>query len=80
MCKKCLQKWILGSLRKSKAFLIAKCRKQFGQKISEVSSVQPAQTNERATNVVADCSNLISDFLCGVNNDNDIYASIQQTL
>jgi len=30
------------------------CRKQFGQKISEVSSVQPAQTNERTVNVVVD--------------------------
>jgi len=30
------------------------CRKQFGQKISEVSSVQPAQTNERTANVVVD--------------------------
>jgi len=33
-----------------------KCRKQFGQNISEVSSVQPGQTNGRTTNVFIDRS------------------------
>jgi len=39
---------------KKKHFFWAKCRKQFGQKISEMHSVQPAQTNERTANVVID--------------------------
>jgi len=45
-----------------------------------VSSVQPAQTNERAANVVIDSSSPFQTQLCGVRNDNDIYAPIQQKL
>jgi len=36
---------------------LPKCRKQFGQKISEVSSVQPVKTNEKTANVFVDSSN-----------------------
>jgi len=46
------------------------------QKISEVSSVQTAQTNERTANVVVDSSSPFQTQLCGVHNDNDISAPI----
>jgi len=48
--------------------------------ISEVSSVQPAQTNERAEKVAVDNSSPFQTHLCGVHNDNDVYAPIQQKL
>ena len=49
-------------------------------KISEVSSVQPAQTNERAANLAANSSSPFQTHLCGVHTDNDMYAPIQQKL
>jgi len=58
---------------KKKHFCWAKCRKQFGQKISEMSSVQPAQTNERTANVVIDSW---GPFQTQLNN----YALVQQNL
>ena len=45
-----------------------------------MSSVQPAQKNERAANVVVDSSSPFQTHLCGVHNDNDMYAPIQQKL
>ena len=45
-----------------------------------MSSVQPAQTNERAANIVADSSSPFQTRLYGVHNDNDIYAPIKQKL
>jgi len=38
-----------------------------------------AQTNERIAKVVVDNLNAFQSHLCGVHNDNDIYAPIQQT-
>jgi len=65
---------------RSKSISDSRSRKQFGQKISEVSSVQQAQTNERAANVVVDSSSPFQTHLCGVHIDNDIYTPIQQRL
>ena len=59
---------------------MAELQKKIGQKISDVISVQPAQTNERTANAVVDSSSPFQTQLYGVNNDNDIYAPIQQTL
>jgi len=46
--------------------------------ISEVSSVQPAQTNERTANIVIDCSSPIQTQMYEISND--IYRPIQQKL
>jgi len=43
-----------------------------------VSSVQSAQTKKRTSNAVVDNSTQFQTQLCGVHNDNDIYAPIQQ--
>jgi len=49
------------------------CRKQFGQKTSEVSSVPPVKINERTTNAFVDSSSPFQTQLCE-------YATIQQNL
>ena len=45
-----------------------------------MSWVQPAQTNERTTNVVVDSSSPFQTQLCGVHSDNEIYLPIQEKL
>jgi len=54
----------------------------YSDKISEVSFVQLAQTNERTAKVVVDNidSNPFQTCLCGIHNDNDVYAPIEKKL
>ena len=42
-------------------------------------SVQPAQTNERAANVVVDCSSPCETHLCSVHNGNDFMRQFSKT-